>query len=498
MLICVVLAGGRGTRLIPLTDICPKPLLRAGDKSLLEWNMSGTAPFVDKFVIVISYLGQMIIDQIGNNYMGKPVEYVWQKNPKGGTLDAFRTAIFENLDNSQNSQSQNQKADYLVIHADDIHGAETWQNMQTKIQNNPKNAYLSGKVLTDLSLASSFGMFEVVPSVSATELHKLQKNLENQNQKIVIDCLIFNENNQILVQKRSATRRLFPNCWDLIGGHLESGDTILSTISKEILEETGLENAKVLELMDIIDWQDSEKSTFDSNLKNQNLNLGNLILESENVENLETQKSGKISNNSQKVILQFLVKVQGAVNLQLEKDKASEFRWVANDNLEFLKENRTAEFYIHDSVQKALTKLAKMGKNNQVNLQKTQNLESSNSESDLKNKTEINENNPKKQIKNPKLSSNLENINIQEFDKIVEKPDFFVSNLANIAISYFPNSVLEFIPQTLPNTGKEAYINNLFNDYSQKFPIEVVPTSGSWLAITNIRDLENARRILQK
>lgn len=492
MLICVVLAGGRGTRLIPLTDICPKPLLRAGDKSLLEWNMSGTAPFVDKFVIVISYLGQMIIDQIGDNYMGKPVEYVWQKNPKGGTLDAFRTAIFENPDNSQN-QSQNQKADYLVIHADDIHGAETWQNMQTKIQNNPKNAYLSGKVLTDLSLASSFGMLEVIPSVSATELDKLQKNLENQNQKIIVDCLIFNENNQILVQKRSATRRLFPNCWDLVGGHLESGDTIWSTISKEILEETGLENAKVLELMDIVDCQDLEKLTFDSNLKTQNLNSGNLILESGKVENLETQKLEKISNNSQKVILQFLVKVQGAVNLQLEKDKASEFRWVASDNLEFLKENRTAEFYIHDSVQKALTKLAKMDKNNQVNLQKTQNLESSNSESlQTHLETEIQNKN------HSKTSSNLQNINIQEFFKIVEKPDFFVSNLANIAISYFPNSVLEFIPQTLPNTGKEAYINDLFNDYSQKFPIEVVPTNGSWLAITNIRDLENARKILQK
>ncbi len=418
MLICVVLAGGRGTRLIPLTDTTPKPLLKVGDLTLLEWNMKGVTSFVDKFIIVISYLGQNIIDHIGDSYLGKPVEYVWQDNPKGGTLDAFRTAIFENP-KQKNVDSTNS---YLVIHADDIHGDITWQNMQTKIQNDPKKAYLSAKVLTDPKMASSFGMFQVKPKVNEMELVKLQQNIENENKQIIVDCLIVNEKGQILVQKRSANRRLFPNCWDLPGGHVDAGDTILGTINKEIKEETNLEVASVVELLAKIDW------------------------------NFE---------NEDKVILQFLVKVGDLANLKLEEGKATEFRWVGvDDDLEFLKENKVGntfeKFYIFDTVSKAL--------------QKIQNTETA--------------------------DNSLAQFREFEFVQIVEKPDYYVSDFANIAISYFPSKVLKFIPEKLENNGKESYITDLFNEYSQNFPIEVVPTNGLWLPVTSINDLEKAREIL--
>ena len=35
------------------------------------------------------------------------------------------------------------------------------------------------------------------------------------------------------------TRRLFPGCWDLIGGHVEDGEEVLSALRREIHEETG-------------------------------------------------------------------------------------------------------------------------------------------------------------------------------------------------------------------------------------------------------------------
>ena len=416
MLICVVLAGGRGTRLIPLTDTTPKPLLKVGDLTLLEWNMKGVTSFVDKFIIVISYLGQNIIDHIGDSYLGKPVEYVWQNNPKGGTLDAFRTAIFENP-KQKNVDSTNS---YLVIHADDIHGDITWQNMRTKIHNDPEKAYLSAKVLTDPKMASSFGMFQVKSKVNELELVKLQQNIENENRQIIVDCLIINEKGQILVQKRSTERKLFPNCWDLPGGHVDSGDTILGTINKEIKEETNLEVASVVELLAKIDWN---------------------------------------FQNEDKVILQFLVKAGSLENLKLEEGKATEFRWVGlNDDLEFLKENKTSDFYIFDTVKKALSK-----------------------------------------IKNTETADNsLAQFREFEFVQIVEKPDYYVSDFANIAISYFPSKVLKFIPEKIENNGKEAYITDLFNEYSQNFPIEVVPTDGLWLPVTSINDLEKAREVVAK
>lgn len=422
MLICVILAGGRGTRLIPLTDTTPKPLLKAGGKTLLEWNMDNVVNSVDKFVIVISYLGEQIVDFIGQNYKGKPVEYVWQINPKGGTLDAFRTSIFENNSNSNMSFDDN----YLIIHADDVHGQETFDNLFAKIKENPAECYLSAKVI-DKKDARSFGMFEVEPKICLAKLIKLETDLKNQQKEIIVDCLIQNQKDQILVQKISNSRKIFPNCWDLPGGHLEFGDTILETIHKEILEETGLENIKVVSFIGKVDW----------------------ILE-------------KDGEKQDKIILQFLVKVENTQSLRLEEGKATEFCWVGkDDNLEFLKANRSNNFYIHKALKGFFDK------------------EQEGAES-------------------KKLNSEFSEF---EFVKIVEKPDYFVSNLANIAISYFPNKVLEFVPKeitNLPIGQKEAYITDLFNDYSAKYPIQVVPTNAMWLPVTSIEDLKKTDQILQK
>ena len=65
MFISIVFAGGRGTRLNPLTETIPKPLIRVCGKPLIQWNMERVARNVDKFLIVISYLGEQIIDYFG-------------------------------------------------------------------------------------------------------------------------------------------------------------------------------------------------------------------------------------------------------------------------------------------------------------------------------------------------------------------------------------------------------------------------------------------------
>jgi len=153
-LISIIFAAGRGTRLIPLTDVTPKPLLEAGGKSLIEWNMQRVAGRVDKFVIVIGYLGQQIIDKFGYEYMGKPVEYAWQKNPKGGNLDSLRSAIFT-------TNSENQEANFIIQHCDDIHGKDTFSNLFKAFGDKPDQAYLSAKVVDDREKLKSFGVFRV-------------------------------------------------------------------------------------------------------------------------------------------------------------------------------------------------------------------------------------------------------------------------------------------------------------------------------------------------
>lgn len=63
----ILMAGGEGQRLRPLTEDCPKPLLPIGDKPLLERIISR---FRDQgfknFYISINYLGHMIEDHFGD------------------------------------------------------------------------------------------------------------------------------------------------------------------------------------------------------------------------------------------------------------------------------------------------------------------------------------------------------------------------------------------------------------------------------------------------
>ncbi|ELZ36202.1 nucleotidyl transferase [Halorubrum saccharovorum DSM 1137] len=79
----VVLAAGRGTRMRPLTDRRPKPLLPVGDRSLLERVFDTAADVVGEFVVVTGYRGEAIRERIGESYRGHPVHYVEQAEALG-------------------------------------------------------------------------------------------------------------------------------------------------------------------------------------------------------------------------------------------------------------------------------------------------------------------------------------------------------------------------------------------------------------------------------
>lgn len=54
---CLILAAGYATRLYPLTENFPKPLLKVGDKSILDWLVDDIdgAGLVDEFVVVSNH-----------------------------------------------------------------------------------------------------------------------------------------------------------------------------------------------------------------------------------------------------------------------------------------------------------------------------------------------------------------------------------------------------------------------------------------------------------
>ena len=63
----MVLAAGRGQRLAPLTDTCPKPLMPVGDAPLLEHILAFLrAGGIDEVIINLHHLGHMIEARIGD------------------------------------------------------------------------------------------------------------------------------------------------------------------------------------------------------------------------------------------------------------------------------------------------------------------------------------------------------------------------------------------------------------------------------------------------
>lgn len=63
----MIFAAGRGERMRPLTDACPKPLLEAGGKPLIVWQIEGLARAgFDTIVINHAWLGEQFERALGD------------------------------------------------------------------------------------------------------------------------------------------------------------------------------------------------------------------------------------------------------------------------------------------------------------------------------------------------------------------------------------------------------------------------------------------------
>jgi dTDP-glucose pyrophosphorylase len=81
----VIMAGGRGERLKPMTDSVPKPLLRIGDKPIIEHNIDRLiANGIEKITISVNYLGNQIKDYFGDgSKKGIQIIYIDEDTPLG-------------------------------------------------------------------------------------------------------------------------------------------------------------------------------------------------------------------------------------------------------------------------------------------------------------------------------------------------------------------------------------------------------------------------------
>lgn len=79
----VILAAGKGIRMLPLTKDRPKPLIEIAGKSLLEHNLDQTVGLVDEAIIVVGYKKEMIMEKFGKEYKGIKLIYVVQEEQLG-------------------------------------------------------------------------------------------------------------------------------------------------------------------------------------------------------------------------------------------------------------------------------------------------------------------------------------------------------------------------------------------------------------------------------
>ena len=168
-------------------------------------------------------------------------------------------------------------------------------------------------------LIEDAGIFQNLNTLSEKEVNEIESRIVSEGYEPAVDCIIFNDKGQILSQKRSPDRRLYPNCWDFPGGHVDIGDSVYNTIFKEIKEELNLDIDKIITLADEVKW-------------------------------IVPNRSLRPGENPNKVILQFIVTVKSFEGMRLEEGKSVEFGWIDMGNIERLKEGRDNDFYIYESV----------------------------------------------------------------------------------------------------------------------------------------------------
>ena len=119
----------------------------------------------------------------------------------------------------------------------------------------------------------------------------------------VAGALVVDDEGRIFFQRRSPHRRLFPNTWDIVGGHLEGDETIAEALAREVTEETGWQVSVVLGQVGEYAYRGDD-----------------------GIDRIETD---------------FLVRVDGDLSRpRLEEGKHTEFRWLSADELDILDEHR--------------------------------------------------------------------------------------------------------------------------------------------------------------
>ncbi|MFJ3175781.1 NUDIX hydrolase [Streptomyces roseus] len=134
-----------------------------------------------------------------------------------------------------------------------------------------------------------------------------------------VGAVILNRDGKAFAQRRSPHRRLFPDSWDIVGGHVEAGESLLEALAREVREETGWHLRRVRRFLGVGTWTGDDGV----GLRHE---------------------------------ADYLVEVEGDLDRpRLEWSKHSAYGWFGPEDLGTLKEDRVpGEFLVHDLIARAL------------------------------------------------------------------------------------------------------------------------------------------------
>ena len=80
----IILAGGRGKRLRPITDYVPKPLVPIKNIPIIEWQIKYLKKFgIDEVIICTGYKQEMIENHLNMKNIGIKIKFSIEKSPLG-------------------------------------------------------------------------------------------------------------------------------------------------------------------------------------------------------------------------------------------------------------------------------------------------------------------------------------------------------------------------------------------------------------------------------
>lgn len=84
----IILAAGEWSRLRPLTDTTPKPLIKVFGKSILEHTLDSLHKYVDEFIIIVKYKQWLFRETFKDKYKKVKITYVeqWEEKWTGAAI----------------------------------------------------------------------------------------------------------------------------------------------------------------------------------------------------------------------------------------------------------------------------------------------------------------------------------------------------------------------------------------------------------------------------